>query len=597
MTTFRLTRNRRGRRLLRLSLGAFLVAASLLLTGCFTAPPQIVELSPPAGSTQLDADAPVQVIFDQPVDRQSVAAHFSVRNDTTGGGLTGCDLTAAFQAGPGAPCYVTWLTDRTGFVLRHPGALFAPNTRYTFTLGAGVASANGNVNSLDHVWPLTSAAAPVLTSASPGDGATAPRDAPFVLSFSRAMSASAVAAAISLTPGGTGLRVVANPRDLGQFEVIPETPLAAGPYTLTVSRQATDAHGQPIPAPVTLHFTAGPIAASSHLLVLAGSAAGEASEVMLAQPAAPAAGLPIPAEVLSEVPACTDAGGCGQVPPGQPTATIDSASLSPGARWLALVQTDATGASTAPLLRIVDLTSGADQLDLTGAEWPVWSPVGPTLAFVAGGSSIELYDPTTGQLSALHSGNPPSGPPVWTSDGTTLAIPVAAAAGSPAHVDLATPAVSARYQLPGITGDVAGLAAAPQGEEMAIEVSSAGGPPATWIADPSSGAPPTELGAHLRPVGFRDNATLVVSDNSGPGAARLEALAIGTRIASPIAITLGAPLPGSAAVAPGGRQIAYVTMSASGASQAVVANADGTGALPVPLGVSGAEALSVLFEA
>jgi len=40
----------------------------------------------------------------------------------------------------------------SGFVFHHPGALFLPNQEYTFDLGAGITSVNGNVNSLDHLW-------------------------------------------------------------------------------------------------------------------------------------------------------------------------------------------------------------------------------------------------------------------------------------------------------------------------------------------------------------------------------------------------------------------------------------------------------------
>src|ERR1019366_6897935 len=294
-----------------------------------------------------------------------------------------------FTAGSSAPCWVSWLTDESGFVFHHPGALFAPGIEYVFDLGAGVASVSGNVNSLDHIWDLTSSAAPVLTSATPAEGATAPRDSPIVLSFSREMSPSAMAAAVSLTPGATGLQVVRNPLALGQFEVIPDPPLdPSTAYTLTVSRRATDAFGQSIPAPITLHFTTGPLSTTGHLLVLAGPGLGDATEVVLAQLTAPAAGLPLRA----------------------------------------------------------------------GATWPAWSPDGSTLAFVAANSSVQLYDPISGSLSALQPGSAPSGTPVWTADGDALAIPVTAAGKSPAHVDLADPAISARYQLPGLAGSEIGRA-------------------------------------------------------------------------------------------------------------------------------------------
>jgi WD40 repeat protein len=579
-------------------LGIAFLAPSILLTGCFSAPPQIVQLNPPAGSTQLDADATVEVVFDQPVRHQSVATHLSVTQvEKPTVGLTGCNLTAAFAAQPGAPCWVTWLTGESGFVLHHPGALFAPATEYAFTLGAGVTSVSGNVNSLDHVWDLTSAAAPVLTSSTPGNGATVARDTPIVLSFSRAMSPAALATAISLTPPVTSLQVVRNPLALGQFEVIPNHPLTPSTaYTLTVSRRATDAYGQPIRAPITLHFHTTALSTTGHLMVLVGPGLGEATEVVLAQLTPPATGLPIPAEVLDSVPLCADRAGCGEVGFGQPTATITSAALSPGARWLALVETSITQLGTAPVLRIFNVQTGQDQLDLTGATWPAWSPDGSTLAFVAADSSVQLYDADTESLSDLHSGSPPSGPPVWTADGEALAIPVAATATSPAHVDLATPAVSARYQLPEIAGNVSHLVAAPQGEELALQMtSSPSAIPTTWVADLSSGQPPVKVGTALMPVGFTNDTTLVVALNAPQGAPQLGWINTGTRVVSPITTSLGRADPDSATVAPSGRQIAYITTMASGADEAVIANADGSGPLALTSLSAGLQALSVSF--
>jgi Tol biopolymer transport system component len=406
-----------------------------------------------------------------------------------------------------------------------------------------------------------------------------------------------MAAAVSLTPGGTSLQVVRNPLALGQFEIIPDRPLEPSTaYTLTVSRRATDAFGQPIPAPITLHFTTGQLSTTGHLLVLAGPGLGDATEVVLAQLRAPATGLPIPAEVLDAIPLCTNPDGCGVVAPGQAAAVIDDAALSAGGQWLAVVQTDTTRLGATPLLRIINLETRQDQLDLAGATWPAWSPDGSTLAFVAADSSVQLYDPVSGSLAALQPGSPPSGTPVWTSDGDALAIPVGATATSPAHVDLADPAISARYQIPALVGSASNLVAAPQGEELALELSSPSSPlPTTWVADPSGGLPPLKVGTDMAPVGFTDDATLVVALNAPLGSSQLGGFEIATGVVSAITTTLGEMNPESAVVAPSGRQIAYITTMPSGAVQAVIANADGSGPLPLTSLAPGLQALSVRF--
>ncbi len=570
-----------------------MLVAPLVLTGCFSAPPQIVALAPADGSTQQDADAAVEVVFDQPVERPSVAAHFGVRP-----GLPGCtNLPAAFRASPGAACWVSWLNDQSGFIFHHPRALFAPNTKYQFSLGAGVSSTAGTVNSLDHIWDLTSAAAPVLTSSTPGNGAAqVTRDADLSLSFSRAMSPSSLDGAVLLSPS-TGLRVLANSLDPSNFEVVPSQPLDPDTaYTLTVDQRATDAHGQALLAPVTVHFhTGGTFSPAGHALILAGPAGGPATEAVLSQLSPPSLGQPIPGEVLVQVPPCNVPGGCGAVPHGDPIAEIDQAAIAPGAGWLALVETDLTVLGSAPFTKIIDLATGLDQLTLGDTQEPAWSPDGATLSLVTTAGAVELYQPATGALSALQPTAPASGAAVWTGAGDTLAIPVGASGDVPAHLDLANPSVGARYTLPGLTGAVTRVVAAPSGEELATEVGSAGATPQTWVTDPSSGQLPTEIGSELIPIGFTDGATLLAAAATSSGGLQLVQISLTSGATTPLAAAPGHPELANASVASGGRQIAYLDTSASGTIKAIIANADGTGATPVDLTANGLVPLSIVF--
>ncbi len=578
------------------------MGASLVLSGCFAAPPQIVALIPPDGSTHLDADTPVEVFFDQAVRPASVAASFDICAGANGcqSGLPGCsDLASAFQAAPSAACWVSWLSDHSGFVFHHHGpALFAPNTKYEFSLRAGVASTAGTVNSLDHVWNLTSAPAPTLTSSTPGSGQTGfPRDGAISLSFSHPMKASALAAAVSLSPAAPGVRVIADPKDPASFEVVPRQPLAPDTdYTMRLSRKATDAHGQPLAREISIRFRTGALAAGSQALVLAGRQGEGATEVLLAPLSTAPTSLPIPAEVVAQAPPCRAAAGCEGAPQGGATASFEQAAISPGSLWLALVETDpATPQSTQ--LHILDLASGHEQIAFQSAQWPSWSPDGSTLAFVSGGREVELYQPGSGSLTSLMSGLPPSGTPVWTGSGDTLAIPVAAKDGSVARIDLATPALDARYPLPGLTGAASRIVAAPSGQEIAVALQPPGGSTTTWVAKPAGSRAPQHLAAAALPVGFVDSATLIAVERSASGASQLVRIDLGSGATAPLAAPKLHPDLNTAAVAPDGRQIAYLATAGAGQAEAIVANADGTGALPIVLPESGLVPIAISLGA
>ena len=580
---------RRGGRTVALFLG--LIIPCSLLAGCFAGPAQIIAIDPARGSTYVPGDMPIRVVFDRPVNHQSVADHFSVSPP-----LEGCpDLSAAFTAGPGAPCRVVWLTGQSGFVLDHPGAIFQADTPYNFRLSAGVADVDGTVNSLDHAWQIRSAPAPVLVSATPGEGSILARDAPITLDFSEPMSASSLDTALSLSPSGTALDVLQDRGNPGDFEVVPAELLQPwAQYTLTITTVATDVSLQPLAAPVTIRFRTGQMSTGGHALVLAGPSTG-ATVLLAAQLTPPASGEPIPAEILDETLVCADPTGCGDVSEGQPTATLEDAALAPGARWLAIVETDETHVGPTPTLRVIDLNSDREVRDIVGAEWPAWSPNGSTLAFVAADSTVQIYVPATNSLSSLPSGPLASGRPTWTSDGVTLAFPVAASSTAPEHVELATPAVSALSAIPGLSGAVADPVASAKGDQLAVEATPAGGAPVTWIVDLASGHVPVRLPGGLSPVGFTDVGTLVAVDTAGSGGPQLVSVSIDSDDISPLIAGATSIDLNSVAVSPSGRQIAYLATGKAGTVQAIIANADGTGALPLTAFTGDTEAFSVRF--
>src|ERR1017187_642799 len=239
---------------------AGLMCASL--SGCFSSPPQIIQLVPNRGAVGVAADAPVTVEFDRPVVTASVKGRFSVNRQ-----IPLCNLDQAFAAGPLAPCRIVWLSGDTGFTLLHPRAIFAPSTSYTFTLAGGIGDPSGVVNSVDHQWTITTGSAPAIRSIQPPDGSKGvPVDTSISVSFSTAMAAAATEAAVTLDPPGPGTRVGRHTRDPSRFVVLPGAILQAGiTYRLSVAGTATDIDHQPLLAGAAAAFTTAGMSSGPHV--------------------------------------------------------------------------------------------------------------------------------------------------------------------------------------------------------------------------------------------------------------------------------------------------------------------------------------------
>src|SRR5580704_13175489 len=322
------------------------------LSGCFSSPPQIIQLIPNRGAVGVAADAPVTLEFDRAVVTASVKGRFSVNRP-----IHSCNLDAAFSAGPLAPCRIVWLAGDTGFTLLHPRAIFAPSTSYIFTLAGGITDPSGVVNSVDHHWQITTGQAPVIRSIEPANGAThVPVDTPISVSFSTSMAADATEAAIQLTPSVPGTRVVRNSVDPSRFVVLPGDMLQSGvTYTLSIAATAADSHQQPLVAGESATFTTSGLSPGPHAVVLARSVGEDGATTVLFSPLAPAqAGEPISSEAVLVAPRCQNPSGCGEAVLGAPLYTYTAATLSPGGRWLAVVESDASIAAPQPVLVVLN---------------------------------------------------------------------------------------------------------------------------------------------------------------------------------------------------------------------------------------------------
>ncbi len=564
-----------GARRTALWAAAGLIVASL--SGCFASPPQIIELIPNRGSVGVSADAPITVEFDRPVNTASVAGRFSVNRP-----IPSCDLDAAFSAGPLAPCRIVWLNGDTEFTLLHPRAILAPSTTYTFTLAGGISDPSGVVNSVDHHWSITTGQAPVIRSIEPPNGATdVPVDTPISVSFSTGMAAVATAAAIQLTPTVPGTRVVRNSVDPSRFVVLPGGMLESGvTYTLSIAATAADSHQQPLLAGESVRFTTGGLSPGPHAVVLARAVGEDGATTVLFSPLAPAqAGEPIASEAVLVAPRCQNPSGCGEAVMGAPLYTYIAATLSPGGRWLAVVELDATIAAPEPVLVVLNPATGFVLASFAHSSLPSWSPDGSMLAFSRSGV-VSFFATGTGRVTSLPAGDPLVAPALWSPLGEQLVLDVAGP-NDLEHLELADSVVLARYALPGVVGETSGPVVSPDGAQVAFLRST---PPTlgTWLAGlgPTSSAPRV-LDPTLDPIGFTAPGTLVGISNPPIGAPSLVLVSVAGDEQIPIASGPANGYLNTAVVAPSGRQLVYLSPDADDTVQAYVENADGSHALPI----------------
>jgi len=559
---------RRGVR--RLARVLVLLPLTAALSGCFASPPQIIALDPNRGSVGVPGDAPIVVQFDRPVVRSSVVGRFGVSPP-----ISGCDLTAAFSAKPGAPCRVVWQSGDTGFTLLHPGAELASSTPYSFLLQGGFSDPEGAVNSVDHRWDITTASPPQVVAMTPPQGSTGvPLDLPLVVAFTSAMAPAATRSAITISPAIPGTRVVPNPRDHGRFVVLPGRPLQPGvAYRLTVGTAATDEHGQALAAPVSSSFTAGTMSPVPHAVVLAGGT-GPASEVDLAALTTAAQGDPVADETELTAPLCPDASGCGAVPHGAPVYGYLSATLSPNAAWLAAVEVDRTNAAGGTAIAVINAATRAVVHVFPDASMPSWSPDSTTLAFASGAATM-LYQVPTATLTQLPPGNPLLAPPVWEPRGELIVL----ASGSPAGVqtvELADALVSARYPVPGLTGASSDPAVSPDGTQLAVLRQGALGSGAWLMGIAGNGsAQPRLLAAAATPLGWTDPGTLLAVSGAGSEAPALVQVSVSGGAEQRVSPAPAAGAISSVSLSSSGRQFGFIAVDGAGVPQALVESVQG----------------------
>jgi hypothetical protein len=225
----------------------------LLQVAC-DSPPQILEISPGRGARDVPTNAPIRIRFDRALDRDSVAARFSLR--------------------PKAAGKITWEASNT-LVFQHD--TLDANTQYSVVLTSGYRDAAGNVNAFNHSWSFQTELPPELRATSPGQGDGSVDPATYLgLSFSREMAADSFRGAVTFSPS-VPFAVRSDTADAKRVLIAPKSLLdPKTTYDVSISADATDEDGNHL-HPLKLHFTTGSVRSLSRWITFVASESGATS--------------------------------------------------------------------------------------------------------------------------------------------------------------------------------------------------------------------------------------------------------------------------------------------------------------------------------
>jgi Bacterial Ig-like domain len=220
---------------------AALVGAALVGWGCGN-PPQVVDISPARGATEVRSSEPIRIRFDRAMDQASVAERFRLV--------------------PGVQGTLHWASDRE-LAYEHPP--LAASSRYQAVLEPGYRDAGGSVNSLRHSWFFRTEAPPSLAGSAPGAGDRGVDPAAYItLTFSREMDPAALRGAISLSPS-VPFAIRPDAADAHKVVLAPSSILEPNvDYSVAVTRDAHDVDGNPLGAGGLVTFTTGDLRPLKH---------------------------------------------------------------------------------------------------------------------------------------------------------------------------------------------------------------------------------------------------------------------------------------------------------------------------------------------
>lgn len=231
------------------------------VVGACQSPPQILEISPPRGASDVRSNEPVRIRFDRPMNQASVAERFRLN--------------------PAVKGSVRWLSD-SEMQFEHDS--LQPASSYQAILDPGYEDAQGQVNSLRHSWTFTTEAAPSLASTTPGNGDRDVDPATYIgLTFSRPMDMATLPRAVSIAPP-MRFSLRPDPADRRRVLVAPESLLApTTQYEVTVTTQARDEDGNQLGAGSVVSFNTSAARGLQHWIgfVAAPAAGGDGEAVWI----------------------------------------------------------------------------------------------------------------------------------------------------------------------------------------------------------------------------------------------------------------------------------------------------------------------------
>jgi metallophosphoesterase (TIGR03767 family) len=203
--------------------------------------PSITKTDPTDGKSGASRTAPITVQFDQPMNRSSVEAAFSLKRTANGERVAGS---------------FSWVGNLLKFT---PSSPLAAARVYTATVGTGARNAGGFSLAAARTWTFTTTPQPLITLVHPPDGAAGvPRSSLVVVLFDQDMDKQSAQAAFSLRRTKDGVAVTGSFYWLGKALVFkPASPLVGGAtYTARESNQARNTDGRPVESGRTWVFTA-----------------------------------------------------------------------------------------------------------------------------------------------------------------------------------------------------------------------------------------------------------------------------------------------------------------------------------------------------